>query len=265
MREVVDLPRQSRYSPESFPPNNSKQARHGDQAHLPTQQPQAQARPRLPCPHGDCRRPQDPGASSCQGSSSPDCLTALGRASGGRIAMTVPAIPPTPVSPRMPALSCPPRAFRAPHASARRPSSRCLQGGEAADQRPSAPALPTSGPRPPRPGSALAVSRKVDPHAVGRNRIKRHCARAFRHLRVACRVAPTCVVAAGARKPMANGELREACERLLQRAGALPPPPPAGTMPPRERPASVPDRDRAAPAPRGAEPACLMTQTRTSS
>ena len=46
----------------------------------------------------------------------------------------------------------------------------------------------------------LAVSRKVDPHAVGRNRIKR--------------------------------ALREAFERLLQRAGALPPPPPAGTMPP---------------------------------
>ena len=105
--------------------------------------------------------------------------------------------------------------------------------------------------KPPRLG--LAVSRKVDPHAVGRNRIKRVLRDRFRNLRPGLGAGAYVVVARGAaarpgrlgraRGAAAradNAALREAFERLLQRAGALPPASPAGTMPP-------PPSDSAAP------------------
>ena len=78
----------------------------------------------------------------------------------------------------------------------------------------------------------LAVSRKVDPHAVGRNRIKRSLREAFRHLRGRLPGGAYVVVARSGAAQADGAVLREAFERLLQRAGALPPPPPAGTMPP---------------------------------
>ena len=83
---------------------------------------------------------------------------------------------------------------------------------------------------PPRLG--LAVSRKVDPNAVGRNRIKRALREAFRHLRGRLPGGAYVVVARSGAAKTDGIVLREAFERLLQRAGALPPPPPAGTMPP---------------------------------
>jgi ribonuclease P protein component len=83
---------------------------------------------------------------------------------------------------------------------------------------------------PPRLG--LAVSRKVDPHAVGRNRIKRTLREAFRHLRGRLPGGAYVVVARSGAAQADAAVLRDAFERLLQRAGALPPPPPAGTMPP---------------------------------
>ena len=78
----------------------------------------------------------------------------------------------------------------------------------------------------------LAVSRKVDPHAVGRNRIKRALREAFRHLRGRLPGGAYVVVARSGAAKTDGIVLREAFERLLQRAGALPPPSPAGTMPP---------------------------------
>ena len=78
----------------------------------------------------------------------------------------------------------------------------------------------------------LAVSRKVDPHAVGRNRIKRNLREAFRHLRGRLPGGAYVVVARNGAAQADGVALREAFERLLQRAGALPPPPPVGTMPP---------------------------------
>ena len=78
----------------------------------------------------------------------------------------------------------------------------------------------------------LAVSRKVDPHAVGRNRIKRSLREAFRHLRGRLPGGAYVVVARSGAAQADGAVLREAFERQLQRAGALPPPSPAGTMPP---------------------------------
>ncbi len=85
----------------------------------------------------------------------------------------------------------------------------------------------------------LAVSRKVDPRAVGRNRIKRILRDAFRHLRPALADGAYVLVA---RAPAANATptaLREAFHQLLRRAGALPVPAAEVTMPPADsRPAS---------------------------
>lgn len=87
----------------------------------------------------------------------------------------------------------------------------------------------------------LAVSRKVDPRAVGRNRIKRILRDAFRHLRPTLADGAYVLVA---RPPAATAPpvaLREAFQQLLRRAGALPPPAAEVTMPPADsRPVSPP-------------------------
>ena len=78
----------------------------------------------------------------------------------------------------------------------------------------------------------LAVSRKVDPHAVGRNRIKRILRDDFRRLR--SRLAPGAYVIV-ARPPAAGVDgvlLRQAFRGLLSRSGALPGSGTPGTMPP---------------------------------
>ena len=77
----------------------------------------------------------------------------------------------------------------------------------------------------------LAVSRKVDPNAVGRNRIKRQLRDQFRHLRATLPPGAYVVVARPPAATMPNPALRAAFLALLQRAGALPPADPAGTMP----------------------------------
>jgi ribonuclease P protein component len=87
---------------------------------------------------------------------------------------------------------------------------------------------------PPRLG--LAVSRKVDPHAVGRNRIKRVLRDAFRHARHRMGAGAYVVVARPAASRADNATLRAAFLSLLQRAGALPPLAVAGTMPPAPSP-----------------------------
>ncbi|MFD0739694.1 ribonuclease P protein component [Lysobacter koreensis] len=84
---------------------------------------------------------------------------------------------------------------------------------------------------PPRLG--LAVSRKVDPHAVGRNRIKRVLRDSFRHHRHALADGDYVVVARPGASRCSGEELRAAFLALLRRAGAfaLPAPPAPGTMP----------------------------------
>ena len=78
----------------------------------------------------------------------------------------------------------------------------------------------------------LAVSRKVDPHAVGRNRIKRAMRDAFRQNRSQLPPGAYVLVARVSAGKATNVELRAAFLRLLQRAGALPLLPVGGTMPP---------------------------------
>jgi ribonuclease P protein component len=98
-------------------------------------------------------------------------------------------------------------------------------------------------PVPPRLG--LAVSRKVDPRAVVRNRIKRALRERFRQQRT--RLAPgsyVLVARAAAAQADARG-LHEAFDRLLARAGALPPQDATGTMPAAAPPANVPPPPRA--------------------
>jgi ribonuclease P protein component len=78
----------------------------------------------------------------------------------------------------------------------------------------------------------MAVSRKVDPHAVGRNRIKRVLRDATRHIRPWMSPGDFVVVARPAARTASNDTVRQAYERLLRRLGALPMPGPDGTMPP---------------------------------
>ncbi|GGJ95515.1 ribonuclease P protein component [Luteimonas terricola] len=83
--------------------------------------------------------------------------------------------------------------------------------------------------QPPRLG--LAVSRKVDRRAVGRNRIKRALREEFRALRAGLPAAAYVVVARAAAATASRAELRAAFHDALRRAGALPAPDLTGTMP----------------------------------
>ena len=83
--------------------------------------------------------------------------------------------------------------------------------------------------QPPRLG--LAVSRKVDPDAVGRNRIKRCLRDQFRRIRGTLQDGAYVLVARPAAAQAGNPALRSTMLALLQRAGALPPPDAPGTMP----------------------------------
>ena len=77
----------------------------------------------------------------------------------------------------------------------------------------------------------LAVSRKVDPRAVGRNRIKRVLRAEFRTLRLQLRDGDYVFVVRAAARASVGPALRAAMTSLLRRAGALPPAGAGGTMP----------------------------------
>ena len=77
----------------------------------------------------------------------------------------------------------------------------------------------------------LAVSRKVDPRAVGRNRIKRVLRAQFRQLRSQLPAGAYVLVARAAAARADNAALRASLHSLLRRAGALPAPEGGGTMP----------------------------------
>ncbi len=91
------------------------------------------------------------------------------------------------------------------------------------------------------PRLGMAVSRKVDARAVGRNRIKRVLRDATRHIVPWLAGGDYVVVARTAASKASNDELREAFLRVLRRAGALPLPAADGTMPPpsRAEPSSI--------------------------
>ncbi len=77
----------------------------------------------------------------------------------------------------------------------------------------------------------LAVSRKVDRRAVGRNRIKRLLRDEFRRLRDQLAPGSYVVVARPAAAAADGAALRAAFVSALRRARALPVTAPAGTMP----------------------------------
>jgi ribonuclease P protein component len=78
----------------------------------------------------------------------------------------------------------------------------------------------------------MAVSRKVDTRAVGRNRIKRVLRETTRQITPWLAMGDYVVVARSAAAKASNTELREAFLRVLRRAGALPQSMTTGTMPP---------------------------------
>ena len=80
----------------------------------------------------------------------------------------------------------------------------------------------------------MAVSRKVDKRAVGRNRIKRVLRETFRHLPPDLAGGDYVVVARSAAARASHPEIRDAFLRVLRRAGALPVPAAGVTMPPRQ-------------------------------
>ena len=93
----------------------------------------------------------------------------------------------------------------------------------------------------------LAVSRKVDPHAVGRNRIKRVFRDQFRKMRTQLPAGEYVIVVRAAARNADNAQLRATLLRTLIRAGALPAPAAGGTMPPVTK--STPSLPRTTPKP----------------
>ena len=104
--------------------------------------------------------------------------------------------------------------------------ARVFDGG----RRVASPALALHWIAAPQPRLGIAVSRKVDPNAVGRNRIKRVLRDAFRACRTQLSPADYVVVARAAASKLDNAGLRKTFLETLQRAGALPASTPAGTM-----------------------------------
>jgi ribonuclease P protein component len=124
-------------------------------------------------------------------------------------------------------------------------SARLLRRGDFArvfetGRRVAAPALALHWAVAPASRLGIAVSRKVDPHAVGRNRIKRVLREAFREHRAQLAPADYIVVARAAAATLDNAALRRVFLETLQRAGALPPQSTAGTMRPACAPAFPP-------------------------
>jgi len=163
--------------------------------------------------------------------------------------MTVPAMPTTPVSAQDAGVVVSDLGFpRVARVRAKAEFTAVFEGGRrTAEPRMALHWLADAAPA----RLGLAVSRKVDPNAVGRNRIKRALREGFRHLRSRLPGGAYVVVARAGAAQADGAALRDAFERLLQRAGALPPQPPAGTMPP----ANPLPSDDAAPARGPSQPA----------
>jgi len=105
-----------------------------------------------------------------------------------------------------------------------------------------------------KPRLGLAVSRKVDPHAVGRNRIKRVIRDAFRHCQADLAGGDYVVVARAGAARLGGNELRAAFLGLLSRAGALSAPALPGSAAPVTMPAAADDFSADASLPPDATP-----------
>ena len=92
------------------------------------------------------------------------------------------------------------------------------------------------------PRLGVAVSKKVDKRAVGRNRIKRMARELFRRERATLPAGDFVLIAQPGASKLTSDELRAQFQQLLERARSLKPAPPPGTMPASpgacERPAS---------------------------
>lgn len=92
------------------------------------------------------------------------------------------------------------------------------------------------------PRLGVAVSKKVDKRAVGRNRIKRLARELFRQQRHLLPPGDYVLIAQPGASPLDNDALRAQMLQLFERARSLKPAPPPGTMPATpgasERPAS---------------------------
>ncbi|UNK48250.1 ribonuclease P protein component [Lysobacter sp. S4-A87] len=99
------------------------------------------------------------------------------------------------------------------------------------------------------PRLGLAVSRKVDPHAVGRNRIKRVLRTTFRQIRGELAAGDYVVVARPAAARSTGPELAAALRGLLQRCGALSAAAPAPSLPPTSATGTMPAASPSAPMP----------------
>lgn len=93
----------------------------------------------------------------------------------------------------------------------------------------------------------LAVSRKVDPHAVGRNRIKRALREQFRQMRAQLPGGDYVIVARPAAAKANRDQLVATFQRTLIRAGALPASASPGTMPPADKSSSSLSRNTPKP------------------
>jgi len=99
------------------------------------------------------------------------------------------------------------------------------------------------------PRMGLAVSRKVDPHAVGRNRIKRVLRDAFRHVRDELPRGDYVLVARPGASRCSGEELRAAFLSLLKRAAPRPAPALPATAAPGTMPAASPSDPMPDPGP----------------
>ena len=81
------------------------------------------------------------------------------------------------------------------------------------------------------PRLGIAVSKKVDKRAVGRNRIKRMARELFRRERATLPAGDFVLIAQPGAKSVPMPELRAQFAQLLERARSLKPLPPTGTMP----------------------------------
>jgi ribonuclease P protein component len=93
------------------------------------------------------------------------------------------------------------------------------------------------------------VSRKVDPHAVGRNRIKRVLRDAFRHVRDELPRGDYVLVARPGASRCSGEELRAAFLSLLKRAAPRPAPALPATAAPGTMPAASPSDPMPDPGP----------------